>query len=256
MNCSDIPRCLLVSTAVLLFSIVSLANPPVTPNPVPELYPITPAATVPGSSAYTLMVRGFGFVGGSTVDWNGVPLVTTYVSSSQLTATVPSANLATPRTATITVVSPAPGGGTSNTQYFVVENSVPQNFFSSRSITGNANLTSPIVGGDFNNDGKFDIIVASGPNVYVLAGNGDGSFASAKGTNGPANSVITGIHVADINGDGKQDLILNGKRGTTGFVATMLGNGDGVHCGATSACATAASTTFLNVRLQFAICGS
>lgn len=227
MNWCDIPRCLLVSLGVLLFSIPNVTNATVTPNPVPALYPITPAATVPGGSAYTLTVKGFGFVAGSTVNWNGVPLVTTYVSSSQLTATVPSANLATPRTATITVVSPAPGGGTSNIQYFVVENSVPQNFFSSRSITGNANLTSPIVGGDFNNDGKFDIIVASGPNVYVLAGNGDGSFGSAQGSNGPANSVITGIHVADINGDGKQDLIINGKRGTTGIVATMLGNGDG-----------------------------
>jgi len=115
----------------------------------------------------------------------------------------------------------------SNAQYFVVENSVPQNYFSSRSITNNANLTSPIAGGDFNNDGIADIIVASGPNVYVLAGNGDGTFGTAHGSNGPSNAVVTGIHVADVNGDGKQDLIINGKRGTTGLVATMLGNGDG-----------------------------
>ncbi len=39
--------------------------------------------------------------------------------------------------------------------------------------------------------------------------------------------MITGIHVFDVNGDGKLDLIVNGKRGTTGFAATMLGNGDG-----------------------------
>ncbi len=227
MNCSGNPRCLLGFIAVLLFSLPALGRPPITPNPVPEVYPFNPAATVPGGSAYTLKVTGFGFVAGSIVDWNGAALVTTFVSSSQLTAVVPSTDLATPRTATITVVSPAPGGGTSNSQLFVVENSVPQNFFSSRSITGNANLTSPIVGGDFNNDNKLDLVVASGPNVYVLAGNGDGSFGSAHGSSGPANSVITGIHVADINGDGKQDLIINGRRGTTGIVATMLGNGDG-----------------------------
>ena len=209
--------------AMLILSAPMLA----VPNPVPVLYPILPASTNPGGPAYTLTVTGFGFVSGSTVDWNGVPLVTTFVSSSKLTATVPATKLATPDTATITVVSPAPGGGTSNFQYFVVENAVTQNYFSSGSITGKVNLTSPIVGGDFNNDGKFDIIVASGPNVYVLAGNGDGTFGSAQGSNGPANSVVTGIHVADINGDGKPDLIVNGKRGTTGLVATMLGNGDG-----------------------------
>ena len=197
------------------------------PNPVPVLYPITPASTIPGGPAYKLTVTGFGFVSGSTVNWDGVALATSFVSSSKLTATVPPANLATPGTATITVVSPAPGGGTSNFQYFVVEDFVTQNYFSSRSITGNVNLTSPIVGGDFNNDGKLDIIVASGPNVYVLAGNGDGTFGTPHGSNGPANSVITGIHVADINADGKLDLIVTGKRGTTGLVATMLGNGDG-----------------------------
>jgi hypothetical protein len=225
MNGSNIRRVLLGSL-IVLFSVVSL-QAVVLANPVPLLYPLTPSAALPGSSGFAMTVRGAGFVSGSTVDWNGTALVTTFVSSSVLTATVPAADLTAPNTATITVVSPAPGGGTSNFQYFVVEDSVPQNYFSSRSITGNANLTSPITGGDFNNDGRLDIIVASGPNVYVLAGNGDGSFGTAHGSVGPSNSVIAGIHVADVNGDGKQDLIINGRRGTTGVLATMLGNGDG-----------------------------
>jgi hypothetical protein len=195
-------------------------------NPVPILYPLNPAATLPGSSSFTLTVTGEGFVTGATVNWNGTALATTFVSSSKLTVTVPTADLASPNTATITVINPIPGGGTSNFQYFVVEDPVVQNYFSSRSITGSVNLTSPIAGGDFNNDGKLDFIVASGPTVYVLAGNGDGTFAPAYGSAGPANAAITGIHVADLNRDGKQDLIINGKRGTTGVLATMLGNGD------------------------------
>lgn len=190
-----------------------------TPNPVPFVNPLVPAATSPGGSALTLAVTGTGFVSGSVVNWNGSPLSTVFVSSSKLTATVPATDIATPTTATITVVSPGPGGGTSNPQYFTVDNAVSQNYFSSRSITGNANLTSPLAEGDFDNDGKLDIIVASGPNVYTLQGNGDGTFNSAQGSAGPANSVITGIHVFDVNGDGKLDLIVNGKRGTTGFVA-------------------------------------
>jgi hypothetical protein len=228
MNGSGIRRSLLGSAIFLLLGISGQANAaPVPPNPVPVLYPITPSATVPSGPAYTLTVTGDGFVSGASVNWNGGALATTFVNSSKLTATVPAGNLASPTTATITVTNPVPGGGTSNFQYFLVENSVPQNYFSSRSITGNTTLTSPVVGGDFNNDGKLDLIVAAGPNVYVLAGNGDGTFGTAQGSNGPANSVITGIHVADVNGDGKQDLIINGKRGTTGLVATMLGNGDG-----------------------------
>jgi len=199
---------------------------PITPNPVPFLNPMTPAAA-PGGSTYTLTVTGTGFVSGSVVEWNGAALTTTFVSSSQLTASVPTSALVTPTTATITVVSPAPGGGASNAEYFSVEDGVAQNYFSSRSITGNANLTSPPAEGDFNGDGKLDIVVASGPNIYTLHGNGDGTFNSAVGSAGPANSVVTGIHVFDVNGDGKLDLIVNGKRGTTGFVATMLGNGDG-----------------------------
>lgn len=215
------------TTALLLLVVPGSAQSGALPNPVPVLYPITPASTVPSASPYTLTVTGEGFVSGSTVYWNGTALATTLVSSSKLTATVPAASLSIPNTATIAVISPAPGGGTSNFQYFVVENPVVQNYFSSRSITGqvpilNANVT----GGDFNNDGKMDFIVASGSTVYVLAGNGDGTFAPAYGSAGPANSVINGIHVADINQDGKLDLIINGKIGTKGFVATMLGNGD------------------------------
>lgn len=214
-----------------MIGLFALAAAPIqaasTPNPVPFLNPLVPAATSPGGSGLNLAVTGTGFVSGSTVTWNGSPLSTVFVNSSQLTATIPAADIASPTTATICVTSPGPGGGTSNPQYFTVENAVSQNFFSSRSITGNANLTSPLAEGDFDNDGNLDIIVASGPNVYTLKGNGDGTFNSAQGSAGPANSVITGIHVFDVNGDGKLDLIVNGKRGTTGFVATMLGNGDG-----------------------------
>jgi IPT/TIG domain len=163
MNLSRIRRGVLGSLFVLLVIVPVWARTPSTTNSVPELYPLTTAATVPGGGAYTLTVRGWGFVSGSAVNWNGAGLATTFVSSSLLTAIVPATSLVTPSTATITVVSPTPGGGTSNFEYFVVQDAVPQNYFSSQSITGNANLTSPIVGADFNNDGKLDIVVASGP---------------------------------------------------------------------------------------------
>ena len=60
-------------------------------NPVPFLNPIVPSATAPGGPAFTLTVTGTDFVSGSTVDWNGGSLTTTFVSAYKLTAAVPAA---------------------------------------------------------------------------------------------------------------------------------------------------------------------
>lgn len=77
----------------------------------------------------------------------------------------------------------------------------------------------PVVG-DFNRDGKLDLAV---PNSYgtssveVFLGNGDGTFQPAV-----SYAVDSGNEVvaADVNGDGKLDLITNG-------VSVLLGRGDG-----------------------------
>src|SRR6184192_3092968 len=89
-------------------------------NPVPTTTSISPASTTAGSAQFTLTVNGTNFVSTSTVYWNGSPLTTTFVSSTQLTAIVPAANVAAVGTASITVVNPAPGGGTSNAQTFTI----------------------------------------------------------------------------------------------------------------------------------------
>ena len=61
-----------------------------TPSPVPLInQPLVPDATAPGSPQFTLTVNGTGFVSNATVNWNGSPLATTYVSGSQLTAVAP-----------------------------------------------------------------------------------------------------------------------------------------------------------------------
>src|SRR3974390_3356906 len=79
---------------------------PTTPNPVPHLNPITLSAAAPGGPTFTVTATGTGFVSSSVVYWNGSPLVTTFVTSSKLTATVPAADIANPGTAKITVFSP------------------------------------------------------------------------------------------------------------------------------------------------------
>src|SRR6266487_905599 len=82
-------------------------------NPVPTVTSISPTCATAGGPQFTLTVNGTKFVSASTVNWNGTPLATTFVSSTQLTAAVPAALIATAGTASITVVNPSPGGGSS-----------------------------------------------------------------------------------------------------------------------------------------------
>ncbi|WP_139958059.1 FG-GAP-like repeat-containing protein [Flavicella sediminum] len=66
-----------------------------------------------------------------------------------------------------------------------------------------------IAAGDFNNDGKIDIIGSNGNNIYIAfntsTGPGNIAFGSAQYIANPGH--CTGIQVADIDGDGKTDFI-------------------------------------------------
>jgi Putative Ig domain len=89
-------------------------------NPIPTTTSLGPACVTAGSADFTLTVTGTKFVSTSTVNWNGTALTTTFISSTQLTALVPAADVATPGPASITVVNPSPGGGTSGAQTFTI----------------------------------------------------------------------------------------------------------------------------------------
>jgi Bacterial Ig-like domain (group 3)/FG-GAP-like repeat/FG-GAP repeat len=66
---------------------------------------------------------------------------------------------------------------------------------------------------DFNEDGKLDVAYGSLSNVYLVSGNGDGSFATAKATVLPIPALpqyspyeSVGTIAGDFDGDGHQDL--------------------------------------------------
>ena len=84
------------------------------PNPSPVLSNLSPGSVIAGDPGFTLTVNGSGFVYGSVVRWNGGDRPTIRVSASQLTADIASTDIETAGPATITVFSPAPGGGTSS----------------------------------------------------------------------------------------------------------------------------------------------
>ena len=91
-------------------------------NPAPVLQSISPASATVGAAALDLSVSGSGFVTASRVEWNGTALVTSYVSASELKAQVPASDLTQAGTAQVTVVNPAPGGGSSTAVPFAIHN--------------------------------------------------------------------------------------------------------------------------------------
>lgn len=105
-------------SAVGLLVALTLAH---SQNPVPVInQPLIPDTVAPGPAGFRLTVNGTGFVSGAVVHWNGSPRATTFVSQSRLTANILSFDVASSHTASVTVLNPGPGGGTSNTVFFPV----------------------------------------------------------------------------------------------------------------------------------------
>jgi len=81
--------------------------------------------------------------------------------------------------------------------------------------------------GDFNGDGKLDVVTLNNGSNYIQVwlGNGDGTFKSP--TNYTTGTEPTSVVVADFNGDGRLDLAISDGDGTAPAIAVLLGNGDG-----------------------------
>jgi hypothetical protein len=89
-------------------------------NPVPTASALSPSTAAVGSAQFTLTVTGSGFVSGSTVRWAGSSRPTTFVSATQLRATISASDVSSMGTRQVSVVNPSPGGGTSNELTFTV----------------------------------------------------------------------------------------------------------------------------------------
>lgn len=195
-------KCLYVFSAFLLVTSASLSAR----NPIPLVYQLSPTSTQPGHAAFTLQVRGTGFVPGATVRWNGQGLATTYVSGSLVQASVPASNVSTRSTASVSVANQ--GTIASNSIYFPVHSSSPSVTLAASPIGIEQGL---VTVADLNNDSIPDIAVyGSGFYLDTYFGNGKGSFTRVQGprSQGFLSWACTPNVAADFNNDGFLDLAL------------------------------------------------
>lgn len=94
-------------------------------SPAPRVVGLNPWNVVRATGAFTLVVHGEGFSQNSVVRWNGADRPTTFRHAGELAAQIPNSDLQTAGTVQVSVFTPAPGGGLSNTVDFTVQ--VPPN---------------------------------------------------------------------------------------------------------------------------------
>src|SRR5499427_7702999 len=131
----------------------SLARTIAAPTPAPILSSISPTTASAGGVAFTLTATGSSFTSGSVVQVNGASRTTTFVSSTQLTAAIPASDIAAAGTPSVTVFTPAPGGGTSGARSLTVASVNPTPTISSLSpasvTAGSAAFTLTVTGTGF-----------------------------------------------------------------------------------------------------------
>ncbi|MGH9955820.1 MAG: WSC domain-containing protein [Pyrinomonadaceae bacterium] len=117
---------------------------------IPTLSEVQPSSAK-ACAAFTLTVKGTGFYPVSKVRWNGGERPTTYVSSTELTATISAAAVAAAGSANVTVLTPSPGGGTTAARSLTIQYGIPTiTSVSPASVNaGGQSFTLTIVGAGF-----------------------------------------------------------------------------------------------------------
>lgn len=184
--------------------------------PTPTTTSISPNSATEGGSGFTLTVNGTNFINGlSTVRWNGSNRTTGFNNSTQLTATINAADIASAGTATVDVITSG-AAATSNTQTFTINSaSSPLITLTPTSLSGftyvagagpsgiqsfsvsGVNLTSP----------PGNLVVTAPSDYEINDGNGwvtTFNIPYASGTLGPTNIDVrlkSGLAVGNYNNE-------------------------------------------------------
>jgi hypothetical protein len=131
---------------------------------------VQPGSISAGSTNTTINVAGTGFSDGTLVTWNGLPLITTFVSNNSLTAVIPAQDLTSSGSFQIGVESVAGGEVVSSVPFLVTNpNSVRAPIIvsvSSNGTAGNADSTSPVMSAT----GRFIAFISNASNLVPAVG--------------------------------------------------------------------------------------
>ncbi len=170
-------------------------------NPAPAITTISPATAVTHAADTTVTITGTGFLSTSAVHFGTDTLSTTFVSPTQLTAVIPTADLSTVGGVTVTVVNPTPGGGTSNGVTFTINPGPPASLSLNPATPQNVPVTTTISLSVTVKD-LYGNVVADGTTVTFTAAVAGGATASLPNngatttTNGVATIIATANTVA------------------------------------------------------------
>ena len=130
---------------------------------------LSPSSAAAGGPSFTLTVTGLGFTQQSTVLWDGSPMPTNFVSSTQLTTQISAAQIASPGTFSVSVNDPA--NGTSALQNFTVTPVVLvlSSISPSSVIAGGSSFTLTVTGSGFSQQSTVLWNGNSQPTTFVSA---------------------------------------------------------------------------------------
>jgi Tol biopolymer transport system component len=142
-------------------------------TPPQTISAILPSSATAGGARFTLTVNGSGFASASVVRWNDSDRVTTFISSTQLTTSVPSSDIASGGIAQVRVFNDVPGGGTSNSAAFAISapsgaGSIERVSVASDGTQSNGDSFIPAVSGD----GRLVAFQSSASNLVAGDTNG------------------------------------------------------------------------------------
>lgn len=202
------PNTVTVSAAVTSDTTKSASATVTLNNPVPVLTSAAPTSIPVGS--FTLALTGLHFAQGATVYFGSTALVTTYVSSTQLTATGTATN-SQAGNITITVVNPNPGSASSaGITAQVMALGVVVNVTPATSLlrAGTQQVFTASVTGTANTAVSWSVNGVAGGNATIGTIVGNGNYLAPTILPNPNTVTVTATSVADSTASGNAAITL------------------------------------------------
>ncbi|MCU1308280.1 MAG: conserved repeat domain protein [Acidobacteriaceae bacterium] len=174
-------------------------------NAAPSIVSLSPGSAVVAGSSFTLAVTGANFVPTSQVLWNGQPRQTQFVNTTQLKATIDTADILSMGTAKVSVNSPSPGGGTTGQLDFVLYrlsdmtfksilyDSFTKKLFGTVSSQAGTNGNSIAKVDPFSGSVESTTFIGSEPNLLAASDDGQFLYASLDGASAIRRFDLNGL---------------------------------------------------------------